>query len=92
MNHVVMVHCWAGKSRSPSFVIAFLIKYSNYSLEKAHELVYNQRPSIHCGPSFMVALKEFEKQILLNQEKSMEMKSKQDTEPNTNSTHCCILL
>lgn len=43
----VFIHCYAGISRSPSFVIAYLIKYKHMSYKKAEEFVGNKRDIIN---------------------------------------------
>ena len=42
-NKKVFIHCLAGKSRSASFVIVYLMKYLNYSLYDAYNHVNNLR-------------------------------------------------
>ena len=38
-NNNILVHCYAGKQRSASVIVAYLIRYLNISLEKAILLV-----------------------------------------------------
>ena len=40
----VLVHCYAGQSRSVAFAIAYLCAYQRMSLAEAHELVLSARP------------------------------------------------
>lgn len=42
-NKNVFIHCYAGISRSATFVIVYLIKHMNYSLNYAYNYVYNLR-------------------------------------------------
>jgi len=59
-NQGVLVHCYAGISRSPSVVLASLIAEHKMSLKRAHDLLKSQRPQIRPNPGFMKALSEFE--------------------------------
>jgi dual specificity phosphatase 12 len=43
MNKNVFIHCYAGKSRSATFVIVYLMKYLMYDLNTAYEYVNNLR-------------------------------------------------
>jgi atypical dual specificity phosphatase len=54
---IVMVHCWAGISRSVSTVIAYLILYKGLSYAKAYALIKKERPSLHPHPSYVKLLK-----------------------------------
>lgn len=56
----VMVHCWAGMSRSPTMVAAFLIKHRSMSCEDALDLINSQRKQA-CPNSY------FHEQLLLFQ-------------------------
>jgi len=58
-GNTVAVHCFAGVSRSATIVIAYLMKYENYSFEKAIEHVFEARPVICPNIGFLKLLKEF---------------------------------
>ena len=58
-GNTVAVHCFAGVSRSATIVIAYLMKYENYSFEKAIEHVFEARPIICPNIGFLKLLKEF---------------------------------
>ena len=45
-NHKILIHCKGGINRSPSFVIAYLCKYHNMTMEEAKKFVLKRRPSI----------------------------------------------
>ena len=42
-NKKILVHCKAGINRSTAFIIAYLIKYNNMTLEVAQKYVLNRR-------------------------------------------------
>lgn len=42
-NKIVFIHCYAGKSRSATFVIIYLIKHRGFDLKSAYEYVNNLR-------------------------------------------------
>lgn len=56
----VLVHCYMGISRSPSIIIAYLIKYNNMDYDTAYKHVSNKR-HININSWFISELKEFEK-------------------------------
>lgn len=61
----ILVHCYAGKQRSACVIAAFLIKYSNMSLNDVITSIRSKRlisftPSIN----FLKALKNFQKNIV----------------------------
>ena len=59
----VLVHCFAGKSRASSFVLAYLIKKRYMSLKDAFELVRSRREVAAPNAGFFVQLKAYEKAI-----------------------------
>eukprot|EP01130_Rhizamoeba_saxonica_P015045 TRINITY_DN6675_c0_g1_i1.p1 TRINITY_DN6675_c0_g1~~TRINITY_DN6675_c0_g1_i1.p1 ORF type:complete len:307 (+),score=42.76 TRINITY_DN6675_c0_g1_i1:191-1111(+) len=59
-NGKVLVHCVAGKSRSVSVTIAYLMKFSNMTLREAYNHVKLQRDIIRPNSGFMHQLIEFE--------------------------------
>ncbi len=58
-----LVHCFLGISRSSAFVIAYLMKYYNMSLNEAYDFVKKLRPSINPNPGFMKILSNFEETL-----------------------------
>ncbi|KAL4492589.1 hypothetical protein ABPG72_007702 [Tetrahymena utriculariae] len=56
----VLVHCIAGVSRSPSFVIAFLIKQFNWSYQRAYDYVKERRPAVQPNANFVRQLKSLD--------------------------------
>jgi len=59
----VLVHCFAGISRSASIVIAYLIKERQMTLEQATAFVKTRRHQIDPNLSFIGALTKYERQI-----------------------------
>lgn len=62
-THRVLVHCQAGRSRSPSIIIAYLMKYEKMSFLAACKLV-NQKNSSTCpNAGFQEQLRQYELQL-----------------------------
>ena len=47
------MHCFAGVSRSATFVIAYVMKYCNKSFEEALKIAKNSRSVVNPNPSFV---------------------------------------
>ena len=63
-NKNILVHCYAGKQRSASVIVAYLIRYLNISLEKAILLVKTKRNIIFTPCiNFKSALLKFENEF-----------------------------
>lgn len=60
----VLVHCYAGVSRSATFVIAYLIKELQMTLETAYSYVSFVR-KVQPNPHFMLQLMKYEKELLM---------------------------
>lgn len=48
-GETVLVHCFAGMSRSATIVVCYLIKYTNMSLLNAIEFIKTKRPIVFMG-------------------------------------------
>ena len=59
----VLVNCAVGISRSASFVIAYLMKTQQLSLDAAFAQVKQARPKIQPNPSFVTQLVAYERKI-----------------------------
>uniref|UniRef100_A0AAZ1WVW6 Protein-tyrosine-phosphatase n=1 Tax=Oreochromis aureus TaxID=47969 RepID=A0AAZ1WVW6_OREAU len=58
-----LVHCTAGRSRSPALIMAYLMRSQGLSLRRAHELVLEQRPFIRPNAGFWRQLMDFERTL-----------------------------
>lgn len=59
----VLVHCVQGRSRSPSLLLAYLVKGRNMDLKEAWALVKQKRPCVRPRFQFFEQLMEFERRI-----------------------------
>ena len=60
-NGVVLVHCFAGQSRSAAFVVYYLMVEQGLSLVEAYNLVQSKRPTIDVSSDHMGPLHELDK-------------------------------
>ena len=60
----VLVHCFAGKSRSAAICCAYLIRRQNMNLEQALRQLKESRPCVMPNPGFLFQLQLFEKSFL----------------------------
>jgi atypical dual specificity phosphatase len=72
----VLVHCFQGKSRSSTTVIAYLIMSQGYTLREAFDLVKRARASINPNDGFKRALMALERSRFPDQPPSMTFKVK----------------
>uniref|UniRef100_A0A1A8ELJ8 Uncharacterized protein n=1 Tax=Nothobranchius korthausae TaxID=1143690 RepID=A0A1A8ELJ8_9TELE len=66
-----LVHCTAGRSRSPTLIMAYLMRGTGLSLRQAYELVLESRPFIRPNAGFWRQLMNYEK--LLFTRNTMQM-------------------
>uniref|UniRef100_A0A4W3H459 Dual specificity protein phosphatase 8-like n=1 Tax=Callorhinchus milii TaxID=7868 RepID=A0A4W3H459_CALMI len=59
----VLVHCWAGVSRSPAIAIAYVMNTSGLPLDDAYRFVKDRRASISPNFNFLGQLVEFERNL-----------------------------
>ncbi|KAI1893788.1 hypothetical protein AGOR_G00127270 [Albula goreensis] len=58
-----LVHCSAGRSRSPALVMAYLMRYKGVTLHQAHDWVCDCRPHIRPNAGFWRQLLDYEKKL-----------------------------
>ncbi|KAJ8619635.1 hypothetical protein MRB53_028164 [Persea americana] len=63
MGGSVLVHCFAGKSRSVTIIVAYLMKKHHMSLSQALDIVRSKRPQAAPNYGFMLRLQKFEKSL-----------------------------
>ncbi|XP_071760202.1 dual specificity protein phosphatase 14-like [Centroberyx gerrardi] len=59
-----LVHCTAGRSRSPALVMAYLMRYEGVTLRQAYERVLEKRPYIRPNAGFWRQLMAYERTLL----------------------------
>jgi protein-tyrosine phosphatase len=62
-GHAVLVHCYAGISRSATVCIAYLMKYRDLSLGQAYCVVQKARDIIYPNEGFYKQLQAYEKKL-----------------------------
>lgn len=62
-NEKVFIHCNAGKSRSASIIIAYLIRCCGYTYDQALELCKEKRKKVQPNEGFEDELKKYEKEV-----------------------------
>jgi protein-tyrosine phosphatase len=71
-GHRVLVHCHAGISRSPSVVLAYLMKWNQLTLYDAWNMVFLKRPIIRPNSGFSKTLLNLETEFLNLETNSMK--------------------
>ena len=60
----ILIHCYGAISRSPTIIIAYLIKKLKIPLEEAYNIVKSIKSDINPNEGFISKLKDFEKTII----------------------------
>lgn len=63
LNQNVLIHCQGGISRSPSFVIGYLMKYHSKTFDQAYSFVKEKRKITNPNLSFLTQLTRYEQMI-----------------------------
>lgn len=79
----VLVHCWAGVSRSATIIIAYLMKKYEFNFDESLNFVKKKRKQIYPNPGFIRQLRNFESQLRVKKTKTVEIKNKE--KPLSNS-------
>jgi dual specificity MAP kinase phosphatase len=63
LNENILVHCQGGISRSPSFIIGYLMKYYSKTFDQAYLIVKDKRKIINPNLNFLAQLTRYEQMI-----------------------------
>jgi len=63
----ILVHCAAGISRSPTAVIAYLMKFKRVSFAESYEMVRQKRQEIRPNEGFITQLQAYEKELKIGE-------------------------
>ncbi len=85
-NSKVLVHCQAGISRSPTIVIAYLMKKLNISMDDAYNRVREKRSIIAPNLIFMSQLMDFEAKYIKINRNTNEILSDESNSSSPEST------
>ncbi|KAK6542217.1 hypothetical protein TWF694_007975 [Orbilia ellipsospora] len=66
-NRIILIHCSAAVSRSPTLVAAYLMKHCGMSLYDALARIISVRPAVCPNPGFLRQLRELEQDIFSSQ-------------------------
>lgn len=61
----VLVHCWAGVSRSATIVVSYMMQQDKLTFHEALRRVSDAKPDISPNPGFIHQLQQYEKQLNL---------------------------
>ena len=62
----ILIHCLQGKSRSPSFVIFYLMKEKRWDYDTCMNFVKEKRPIVSPNAGFVTQLKEYYDKFIKN--------------------------
>ncbi|KAL6075211.1 Dual specificity protein phosphatase 6 [Balamuthia mandrillaris] len=61
-NEKILVHCQLGANRSPTVVLAYLVKHEEMTLKEAVRHVKKRRPLVHPVDRYLLQLRALEKE------------------------------
>eukprot|EP01022_Parablepharisma_sp_SALTPOND_P015906 TRINITY_DN2282_c0_g1_i1.p3 TRINITY_DN2282_c0_g1~~TRINITY_DN2282_c0_g1_i1.p3 ORF type:complete len:388 (-),score=52.13 TRINITY_DN2282_c0_g1_i1:1287-2450(-) len=74
----ILVHDTGGAKRSGLAIVAYLMKYQNFSLREACELVAERRKTVHIPPGYQTQLQEFVR--ILEERKNVKPQAEEMTD------------
>ena len=57
---IIYVHCKNGHARSPSLVVAYIVRFEGKSIDEATNLIKEKRPEVHIEETQLSELKVFQ--------------------------------
>ena len=63
LGNTIIVHCYAGISRSSSMIVAYLMKYKKMNFDDAITLIRKNRPIAHPNSGFTKQLKIYQEKL-----------------------------
>ena len=82
----VLVHCSAGISRSPTLVLAYMMKKNHWTLDEAFDKMRKLRQIIDPNVNFIIQLREWEK-IIMSSPSSPTNENNDDNSGTNNSNN-----
>ncbi|RNF15032.1 phopshatase [Trypanosoma conorhini] len=64
-NKGILLHCFAGLSRSVTVAAAYIMSRYNMTCDEALDLIKKARPAAQPNPGFMQSLRDFEKSLMM---------------------------
>lgn len=87
-NGRVLVHCAYGASRSPTAILAYLIKFKKMKFEEALEMMKDKRSVVDPNPGFIEQLEKYQQACLaLSSENKEEIKTETSDKKTTMENH-----
>ena len=87
----ILIHCKLGISRSPTILMAYLIRYMNFTALSALDFVKTKRKQVQPNPGFFCQLCSFEKNISKNKKNSLNHSTSQSTSDFSSSRNTRLI-
>jgi len=72
-NGKILIHCFAGRSRSATILTAYLMKREGLPLKDAIQLVKGSRPNVSPNAGFRMQLKKFQNELFGSEEENISI-------------------